>query len=84
LGYGWTKARDLVPGDIVRTLAGTLRVTSVSDDRKQPVFNLQVAEAASFFMGKGGMLVHDNSVVYPALEPFDAPPTLAAVAPEVR
>ncbi len=78
-GKGWTMARDLKPGDAVRTLGGTATVTSVEGDGVQPVFNLQVADAESFFVGEQGALVHDNSLVRPTPEPFDAPPGLAAV-----
>jgi hypothetical protein len=46
----------------------------------QPVFNLEVAEGHSYFVGKQGALVHDNSVLQPQSEPFDAPPTLAVAS----
>ena len=80
-GKGWVMARDLKPGDEIRTLGGTARVVSVAPDRVRPVFNLEVAEGRSFFVGASGMLVHDNSLVEPTPAPFDAPPTLAAKAP---
>jgi hypothetical protein len=83
-GKGWTMARDLKPGDVVRILGGTATVTSVEDDRAQPVFNLQVADAESFFVGEQGALVHDNSLVRPTPEPFDAPPGLAAIASRAK
>ena len=35
----------------------------------------------NFFAGEQGALVHDNSLVRPTPEPFDAAPDLAAVAP---
>jgi hypothetical protein len=76
-GRGWTMARDLKPGDAIRTLGGLARVESVESDRVQPVFNLQVAEGESFLVGKQGALVHDNSLVQPVAVPFDAEPGLA-------
>jgi hypothetical protein len=76
-GQGWVMARDLEPGDLLRTLGGTARVRAVEDDQVQPVFNLQVAEGGSFFVGAAGTLAHDNSLVEPVTAPFDAPPTLA-------
>ncbi|SIO13096.1 Pretoxin HINT domain-containing protein [Singulisphaera sp. GP187] len=79
-GQGWVMARDLQPGDPLRTLNGTARVQSVVTDQVQPVFNLQVAEGASFFVGAAGTLAHDNSLVKPVTAPFDAPPKLAALA----
>jgi len=83
-GKGWTMARDLKPGDTVRTLGGRARVDRVESDRVQPVFNLQVAGGESFLVGKQGTLVHDNSVVLPVSSPFDAEPTLAAASPGGR
>jgi hypothetical protein len=76
-GRGWTMARDLKPGDPIRTLGGLARVESVESDRIQPVFNLQVAEGESFLVGKQGALVHDNSLVQPVANPFDAEPGAA-------
>jgi hypothetical protein len=78
-GHGWTMARELMPGDRLRTLGGTGTVSAVESDREQPVFNLEVAEGSSFFVGKLGALVHDNSLVQPVESPFDAAPDLAAL-----
>ena len=50
---------------------------SVKKEKVQPVFNLRVAEAESFFVGHAGVLAHDNSVVEPTPQPFDAPPEMA-------
>jgi hypothetical protein len=83
-GKGWILARDLEPGDPLRVLGSVVRVTSVAPDEVQPVFNLEVAEGHSYFVGRQGALVHDNSVLQPGSEPFDAPPTLAAVASRSR
>jgi hypothetical protein len=77
-GKGWTMARDLKPGDPIRALGATVTVKAVNSDQVQPVYNLEVTEGHSFFVGKQGLLVHDNSLVQPELRPFDAEPTLAA------
>ena len=79
-GKGWTMARDLKAGDLVRTLGGVATVSAVEDDRTQPVFNLEVAEGHSFLVGKLGALVHDNSLVEATPNPFDAPAPAAAKA----
>jgi hypothetical protein len=79
-GRGWTMARDLKPGDTVRTLGGTAVVDSVEPVGEQPVFNLEVAGGHSFFVGGRGLLVHDNSLVEPVSRPFDAAPDPSAVA----
>ncbi|MFO0952976.1 MAG: polymorphic toxin-type HINT domain-containing protein [Isosphaeraceae bacterium] len=72
VGKGWVMARDLKPGDVLRTLGGTARVKSVTEGGAEPVFNLEVAAGQSFFVGSSGALVHDNSLVRPVAEPFDA------------
>ena len=72
-GSGWIMARELKPGDSLRTLGGVSTVSSVEDEPIQPVFNLEIANGQSFFVGNQGALVHDNSLVVPVSEPFDAP-----------
>ena len=71
-GKGWTMVRDLEPGDVLRTLGGTTTVKSVQQERVQPVFNLRVADGESYFVGRCGILAHDNSTINPTPEPFDA------------
>ncbi|HWE36571.1 MAG TPA: polymorphic toxin-type HINT domain-containing protein [Isosphaeraceae bacterium] len=75
-GKGWALARDLKPGDPIRTLRGIARVGSVSQDVVQPVFNLEVAAGHSFFVGHLDALVHDHSLLGPPNAPFDAPPEI--------
>jgi hypothetical protein len=71
-GRGWVMARELKPGDTLRMLGGLARVAAVDADVVQPVYNLEVAHGQSFFVGERGVLVHDNSVVQPTTEAFDA------------
>jgi hypothetical protein len=71
-GKGWAMARDLKAGDVLRTLGGTARVDAVAEGPVEPVYNLEVADGQSFFVGDHGALVHDNSLVRPVAEPFDA------------
>lgn len=78
---GWVMARELKPGDTLRILGGLVEVESVEPGPVQPVFNLDVAEDADFFVGRQGALVHDNTLPDLRLAPFDAPPKLAAAAP---
>ncbi len=75
-GSGWTMARDLKSGDILRVLGGTARVAAVENHAVQPVFNLEVAEGQSFFVSGLGALVHDNSLVEPVRDPFDGVPSM--------
>ncbi|HWE38241.1 MAG TPA: polymorphic toxin-type HINT domain-containing protein [Isosphaeraceae bacterium] len=72
-GTGWTMARDLKTGDLVRVVGGVARVKGVTPEKVQPVFNLEVASGHDFFVGKLGALAHDNSLVRPVEHPFDAP-----------
>jgi hypothetical protein len=71
-GQGWVMARELKAGDTLRTLGGTVAIKSIAEDRKQPVFNLHVADGESFFVGSTGVLAHDNSLINPTPEPFDS------------
>jgi hypothetical protein len=79
-GVGWAMARELKPGDIIRTAGSVAKVESIETGGVQPVFNLELAERHSFFVGTYGALVHDNSLVQPVAEPFDA----AKPKPETR
>jgi hypothetical protein len=71
-GKGWTMARDLKPGQPVRSLGGVIKVESTTNQQVRPVFNLEVAVHSDYLVGRDGLLVHDHSLVKPALEPFDA------------
>lgn len=73
-GRGWAMARDLAPGDSIRTLGGRARVVSVSEGQVEPVFNLEVGPEQTFFAGRSGVLVHDQSRVQPVPRPFDQVP----------
>ena len=79
-GQGWMMARELKPGDRLRTVGGTLAVQSVRSDKVQNVFNLQVAGGDNFFVGAEGVLAHDNSLVNPAEKPFDRVPIIEELA----
>jgi hypothetical protein len=80
-GRGWVMARDVKPGDRLRTVGGSAEVVAVSKDRVQPVYNLQLDGGYDFCVGEAGVITHDNSLVDPVDHPFDAVPTLAAADP---
>ncbi len=71
-GHGWVMARDLKEGDLIRTLDGPLAVSRIERGEVVPVYNLDVAEDADFFVGRGGVLVHDNTLPDLRERPFDA------------
>lgn len=79
-GLGWAMARDLKPGDSIRTVGGRAEILEIRPDVVQPVFNLDVARDHSFFVGSGQILVRDNSLPPAMFTPFDAEPALAAIA----
>jgi hypothetical protein len=73
-GKGWVMARELKPGDVVRCLGGVATVNSVEPAGVEPVYNLRVLQAESYFVGGASLLAHDNSEVWPVARPFDAAP----------
>jgi hypothetical protein len=79
-GQGWVMARDLKVGDPIRTLDGPAAVTAIERGEVVPVYNLDVAEEGDFFVGRGGVLVHDNTLPDLREKPFDAVAPLAAGA----
>jgi hypothetical protein len=70
-GQGWVMARDLVVGDPIRTLNGTVKVASIEDGQVVPVYNLDIAADADFFVGRSAALVHDNTLPDLRQSPFD-------------
>ena len=80
-GEGWVMARELKPGDRLRTMSGIVQVKTVEPDKVQRVYNLQIADGDSFFVGKNGVLAHDNSIVNPTEKPFDGVPVLGDLPP---
>ena len=73
---GWAMARELEPGDVLRTLGGLVRVAKVEADATQPLYNLDVLGARTFFAGERRLLVHDNTLPDHRLKPFDALPVV--------
>jgi tetratricopeptide (TPR) repeat protein len=70
-GSGWVMARDLKIDDPIRTLNGTVKVTAIEEGKVVPVYNLDVADDADFFVGKLGALAHDNTLPNLREQPFD-------------
>ncbi len=73
---GWAQARELNPGDSLRTFTGIVQVASIEPDTIQPLYNLDVATSRTFFVGRTTLLVHDNSLPDHRLKPFDALPVV--------
>jgi hypothetical protein len=79
-GAGWVMARDLKVGDAVRAIGGVVKVAATEPVTVQPVFNLEVADGRSYFVGERGVLVHDYSPPQPVGVAFDAVPGTADLA----
>ncbi len=77
-GKGWALARELVAGDELRTLGDASKITEISVGHTLPVYNLDVVDDHTYFVGPNDALVHDNTLPDPHARPFDAP-VLAAV-----
>lgn len=79
-GRGWSMARDLSTGDLLRSLSGPERITAIDTAPVQPVYNLDVAHSRTYFVGRSSMLVHDNTLPppHPDAPAFDRVPSLAA------
>ena len=58
-GKGWVKARDLEPGDRIRTPTGTIAVTAKNDAQPAKTYNLVVEGFHTYFVGESGLLVQD-------------------------
>ncbi len=62
-GRGWVMARDLEPGDQLRSVGRSVVVASVSAGRQPvPVYNLEVVGTPTYFVGSSQVLVHDNTL----------------------
>ena len=79
---GWAMARELKPGDVLRTLGGLARVDKVEPDVTENLYNLDVAGGRTFFAGTSHLLVHDNTLPDHRLKPFDALPVVETSRPD--
>jgi hypothetical protein len=67
VGHGWKMAKELSEGDILSTLEGPVPVSSVSEYEDAMAYNLVVENAANYYVGEHGVLVHDNTPRVPAV-----------------
>ena len=71
-GDGWVMARELKPGDTLRALGGVVRVTTVEGSDARSVYHVQVPSGCGVFVGRRGILAHDDRLAKPVALPFDA------------
>ncbi|MFO0956412.1 MAG: Hint domain-containing protein [Isosphaeraceae bacterium] len=73
-GQGWSLARDLAEGDPLRGIRGVHAIESIEPGKTMPVFNLEVADNGTFFVGNAGWLVRDHTLPDLRERPYDAEP----------
>jgi hypothetical protein len=60
----WVYARDLKPGDSIKTLGGYRTVERIDQKPAAEAFSIEVANFNTYFVGRTQLLVHDNTPVY--------------------
>jgi hypothetical protein len=60
-GLGWRMAKELDDGALLHSVAGATRVEAVKPISDAETYNLVVADFNTYFVGKDGILVHDNT-----------------------
>lgn len=58
-GDGWKKASEIRPGDVLHAAEEPSVVTRVIAAAELPTYNLEVADNATYFVGKAMVLTHD-------------------------
>lgn len=61
-GTGWVQAKDLQPDLPLMTRTGTALIESVTPAAALPLYNVVVEGESNYFVGKAGVLAHDNSI----------------------
>jgi len=59
-GQGWRMAKQLKEGDLLHGLGGATPITSIVAAGEHAAHNLVVDDLNTYFVGKAGLLVHDN------------------------
>ncbi len=60
-GLGWRMAKELEDGAMLQTLSGSGRIDAVAPAADAETYNLVVADFNTYFVGKNGILSHDNT-----------------------
>jgi RHS repeat-associated protein len=73
--YGWTAAKDLMPGDEIFTSSGGwVRVAGgIWLSRRQTVYNFEVEGLHNYFVGQTGVWVHNASKRKVDINPYSLP-----------
>lgn len=65
IGVGWVRAKELQPGDRIRTLKGSVTVRSIRGGLPQLTYNLVVEGHHNYFVGQSAFLAHDVNTATP-------------------
>lgn len=60
-GVGWRMVKELADGATLHSVDGPVELQRITDAEAVETYNLVVADFNTFFVGKSGVLVHDNS-----------------------
>lgn len=60
-GLGWRMTKELEDGAMLQSLSGTGRIDAVKPAADAETYNLVVADFNTYFVGKSGILSHDNT-----------------------
>lgn len=60
-GTGWRMAKELGDGAILHSVNGPVRIDAIEPLDEAEAYNLVVADFNTYFVGKSGILVHDNT-----------------------
>ncbi len=64
-GKGWRMARELEPGMRFHSLQSSVDVTATAEASSADVYNLEVADFNTYFVGKSQVLTHDVTIRQP-------------------
>jgi hypothetical protein len=62
VGKGWTMAKDLQADERLHTLEGAATIVSVEEGADYAAYNLVIDGFGTYFVGKNGLLVRDNTL----------------------
>lgn len=60
-GVGWRMAKELADGATLHGVHGGATIDAIEERKEAEAYNLIVADFATYFVGKTGLLVHDNT-----------------------
>ncbi len=60
-GTGWKMVKELEDGATLHTVNGPVTLQAIDDAEPVETYNLIVADFNTYFVGKSGVLVHDNT-----------------------